>query len=97
MQVQRLIKDSIAFTLFPTTLDKGPSEGVKMLYLDLTLEYDVGILQWPLRPASGLFPHSEDYHNGRERSRDAPYFISTRFTYLYIVWTVRLRDRKAHV
>ena len=41
MQVQRLIKDSIAFTLFPTTLDNGLREGVKMLYLRLTLKNEV--------------------------------------------------------
>jgi len=41
MQVKCLVKDGVAFTLFPTTLDKGLSEGVKVLYLDLTLEYGV--------------------------------------------------------
>lgn len=41
MKAQCLGEDSVAFTLFPTTLNEGLSQDVEVLYLQLSLEYDV--------------------------------------------------------
>ena len=68
MQVKCLVKDSVAFTLFPTTLDKGVSEVVKVLYLGLILEYEVNMYNWSMTPGILLTSMLKQLGEGQDQS-----------------------------